>query len=161
MPMTGALLGLPTRDTEAEGPREEVPTSAAMTLHAEAALVRSVRRFADALLSLWRIGDETRDAAVLIVDELAVNAVEHGRTDMTLLLTLDGAILRMAVADTGAHAPRRGAGGDPDEHGRGVGIIQHLSERFEFHQSERRCLAYAWLRVQIRPGTSVEAGAAA
>lgn len=57
-------------------------------------------------MHLWQIGDEEWEAAVLIVDELVVNAVQHGRTDMTLLLTLNGATL------------------PADERGRGVGIIE-------------------------------------
>ncbi|WP_051845176.1 ATP-binding protein [Streptomyces sp. NRRL S-813] len=118
-----------------------------MTLSAQAALVCSVRRFTNDLLRLWQIGDEEREAAVLIVDELVVNAVQHGRTDMTLLLTLNGATLRIAVADTGPRVPHPDSRLDADEHGRGVGIIEHLADRVEFHESERRCLAYAWMRV--------------
>ncbi|MEU1598500.1 ATP-binding protein [Streptomyces sp. NPDC005708] len=123
--------------------------------------MKSVRRFTHDVLCLWQIGDEKRDAAVLIVDELAINAVQHGRTDMTLLLTLNGAVLRIAVADTGPYVPHPDAGLDPDEHGRGVGIVKHLADRVEFHEGARRCLAYAWLRVQSLADSSVECGAAA
>jgi anti-sigma regulatory factor (Ser/Thr protein kinase) len=123
--------------------------------------VTSLRRFTDDVLCLWQIGEEERDAAVLIVDELAINAVQHGRTDMTLLLTLDGAILRIAVADTGPRVPHPDAGLDPDEHGRGVGIVKHLADRVDYHEGGRRCLACAWLRVQSLPDSSVECGAAA
>ncbi|WP_433445962.1 ATP-binding protein [Streptomyces sp. CA-142005] len=127
-----------------------------MTLSAQAALVCSVRRFTNSLLRLWHIGEEEREAAVLIVDELVVNAVQHGRTDMTLLLTLNGATLRIAVADTGPRAPHPDSRLDADEHGRGVGIIEHLADRVEFHESERRCLAYAWMRVTPLSDTGVQ-----
>jgi anti-sigma regulatory factor (Ser/Thr protein kinase) len=157
----GTVLHLPTNSAQADDSFEKVPKSAAMTLPTQAALVESLRRFTNDLLRLWQIGDEKREAAVLIVDELAINAVQHGRTDMTLLLTLSDATLRIAVADTGPCVPHPDAGLDPDEHGRGVGIIEHLADRVEFHEGARRCLAYAWLRVQSLPDTSVERGAAA
>ncbi|MGW1047273.1 ATP-binding protein, partial [Streptomyces sp. NPDC002547] len=152
MSKTDTPLALLTHGAEAEGSRGKSPKSAAMTLHTEAALVRTVRRFTDDLLRLWQIGREDRDAAVLIVDELASNAVQHGRTDMTLLLTLNGGILRVAVADTGARALHPGTSRDPDECGRGMGIIEHLADRVEFHKGDRRWVAYTWLRVRPLPG---------
>jgi anti-sigma regulatory factor (Ser/Thr protein kinase) len=158
---SGTVPHPPANSAQADDGFEKVPKSAAMTLPAQAALVKSLRRFADDVLCLWQIGEKERDAAVLIVDELAINAVQHGRTDMTLLLTLDDAILRIAVADTGPRVPHPDAGLDPDEHGRGVGIIKHLADRVEFHEGARRCLACAWLRVQALPDSSVECGAAA
>jgi MFS family permease len=88
----GAALHLPTDSAQADGGFEKAPKSAAMALPTQAALVESLRRFTNDLLRFWRIGDAKREAAVLIVDELAINAVQHGRTDMTLLLALNDAI---------------------------------------------------------------------
>jgi anti-sigma regulatory factor (Ser/Thr protein kinase) len=157
----GAALHLPTDSAQADGGFEKAPKSAAMALPTQAALVESLRRFTNDLLRFWQIGDAKREAAVLIVDELAINAVQHGRTDMTLLLALNDATLRIAVADTGPRVPHPDAALDPDEHGRGVGIIEHLADRVEFREGARRCLACAWLRVQSLTDTSVERSAAA
>ncbi|MER5912440.1 ATP-binding protein [Streptomyces sp. NPDC001982] len=74
---------------------------------------------------------------------------------MTGLLTLDSGTLGIAVADTGPRVPHPDAGLELDEHGRGVGIIEHLADQVEFHESERRCLAHAWLRVNRLPRTGV------
>ncbi|MGW3625411.1 ATP-binding protein [Streptomyces sp. NPDC000880] len=93
------------------------PRQAVAAVPSQAAFVRMLRRFTGDLLSRWQIDEEYWDSAVLIVDELAVNAVQHGRSDMTLFLALDDGMLRIAVADTGAQVAHADSDVDPDEHG--------------------------------------------
>ncbi|MFJ6120349.1 ATP-binding protein [Streptomyces sp. NPDC092129] len=157
----GTVLPLPANRAQADESFDKAPESATMALPTQPTLVKSLRRFTNDVLCLWQIGNEKREAAVLIVDELAINAVQHGRTDMTLLLTLDGAVLRIAVADTGPRVPHPDADLDPDEHGRGVGIVKHLADRVEYHEGARRCLACAWLRILSLPSSSAGGGTAA
>ncbi|MEV0374878.1 ATP-binding protein [Streptomyces sp. NPDC050636] len=108
----------------------------------------ATRHFTADLLRRWGIGEDERDSAVLIVAELAANAAQHGRADMTLLLALDHGMLQITVTDSGRPVPhRRRADADPDEHGRGTGIIELLAQWTEVHQSEYGRQVRAGLRV--------------
>ncbi|MFF0515554.1 ATP-binding protein [Streptomyces sp. NPDC004250] len=59
----------------------------------------------------WRAGrsEEDREVAVLIVNELATNAVRHGRSDLTVALALAGATLHIDVTDRGEPSPPPGS----------------------------------------------------
>lgn len=103
------------------------PTSglkARLELPAQAVCVRSARHFTDVVLRSWGVPTDEVDAVVLVVSELAGNAVRHGRDAMTLSLALTGGTLHVEVVDHGdlcAGSP----GGDYEaaEHGRGMGIV--------------------------------------
>ncbi|MDQ1006224.1 anti-sigma regulatory factor (Ser/Thr protein kinase) [Streptomyces sp. V4I23] len=75
------------------------------------------------------------ESAVLVVDELAANAAQHGRRDMIIRLSLDAGALRISVTDSGGPArSRRPHAGDPDEHGRGLAIVELLTSQIRVHQ---------------------------
>jgi anti-sigma regulatory factor (Ser/Thr protein kinase) len=109
---------------------------AVLALPAQELWVGHVRRFTAALLVHWRLAADERDSAVLIVAELAANAAQHGRSDMILRLTLAQDLLHIEVSDSGDPGrPGTPRTGDPDEHGRGVGIVQALATRIDIRQS--------------------------
>lgn len=115
-----------------------LPRQAVLTLPSHEASVPVSRHFADDLLGRWGVGEDERDSAVLIVDELAANAVQHGHAEMTLLLALDEDELLIALTDSGAvvvHPHPRSELAD-DEHGRGAGIVEFLALWTETHDSE-------------------------
>ncbi|WP_406457175.1 ATP-binding protein [Streptomyces sp. NBC_00876] len=98
----------------------------ALPAHPES--VAGARRLAQARLGEWRMGEETRDAAVLIVSELVTNAVVHTASARVVceLHCLENR-LRIAVQDQG-HQP-----GGPqlcrsadDEHGRGLLLVDAM-----------------------------------
>lgn len=103
--------------------------SALLALPAEEAWVGAARRFASTLLARWQLSADEQDAAVLIVGELVANSAQHGRADMTLCLSLGPALLYITVADHGRPTvPRQlSADHDPDEHGRGLDIVEALA----------------------------------
>jgi anti-sigma regulatory factor (Ser/Thr protein kinase) len=118
---------------------------ALLTLPAQEAHVSAARHFAADLLETWRVPDSERDSAVLIVDELAANAAQYGRERMTLRLVLDDDTLHIVVADSGMAVKRHRPAIAPDEHGRGTGIVQYLSQSTDVHQTRsgrevRACL---------------------
>jgi phosphoserine phosphatase RsbU/P len=83
---------------------------------------------------LWSNGatKEQVDSAVLIVSELVTNAVVHAGTPLTLQLDWDGPRLRIEVSDGG---PAHGAlmsHPSPNGGGRGLIIVDHLSESWGF-----------------------------
>ncbi|WP_051368002.1 ATP-binding protein [Hamadaea tsunoensis] len=58
----------------------------------------AARRFVLAACADWQV-DDAAEAAELIVSELVANAVEHARTEMTLIVALRGSHLYLAVQD--------------------------------------------------------------
>ncbi|MBL1101966.1 ATP-binding protein [Streptomyces coffeae] len=106
---------------------------ALLALPAEAALVGCARHFAENVLTQWHLPSGERDAAVLVVGELAANAARHGRSRMTLRLTLGPGALQLVVSDHGLlPRPRRPhTAPDPDEHGRGIPLVETLATRVE------------------------------
>ncbi|EHN74796.1 ATP-binding protein [Streptomyces coelicoflavus] len=118
------------KSCDADPPSTPVPRRAVVDMRAREQDVRAARRFTAAVLARWRVRGEDREAAVLIVSELATNAVRHGRSDLTVALALAGDILRIDVTDHGApSAPPRPAA--PGECGRGLDIVGCLADRTE------------------------------
>ncbi|WP_406567778.1 ATP-binding protein [Actinoallomurus soli] len=59
-------------------------------------------------MTQWRCPSADREPAELIVGELAANAAEHGRHDMTVRLSRREGVLWISVTDSGVPArPRR------------------------------------------------------
>ncbi|GHE83350.1 ATP-binding protein [Streptomyces fumanus] len=99
---------------------------------------RLARRLTDSQLHAWGIphGTDVSDRAVVIVAELAANAVTHGRVpgrDFELRLTLEPAGLWIEVTDTHSGPPRPAvrAPGPLDEHGRGLALVGALADHWE------------------------------
>ncbi|WP_432145997.1 ATP-binding protein [Streptomyces sp. bgisy084] len=143
---------VPWIDVMLPGPRAWTPRrspKAQFTLPAQEALVGCLRRIAADLLGRWHLSDDERDAAVLIVGELAANAALHGRSEMSLCLTLGPGTLRIAVGDHGDPAPPRepSATDDPDEHGRGLTLVHALSSRVDLRRDDRGTWILACLAV--------------
>ncbi|MEU8828442.1 ATP-binding protein [Streptomyces sp. NPDC048636] len=96
--------------------------------------VATVRRRARLLLDEWDLPDACLDDALMVISELITNAVLHALPPAVLRLRAsdtDGGcrILRIEVTD-GGPVPREERIDEeiePDEHGRGVGIVAALS----------------------------------
>ncbi|MET7796611.1 ATP-binding protein [Streptomyces decoyicus] len=143
-----------TQGVTTHGPLPPARTSrsaqhAVLVLPAQEACVRSARRFAAALLAWWALSADDQDNAVLVVNELTTNAAQHGRSDMTIRLTLDPGMLHIAVADHGDDDPLTLShpDGDPDEHGRGLHIVQALTARLDIRQGSAGRQVHASLRI--------------
>ncbi|GGW15592.1 hypothetical protein GCM10018980_52710 [Streptomyces capoamus] len=98
-----------------------------------AGAVAAVRRRAAAVLADWSVCSEIVEDALLVVSELATNAIIHARPPAELRLSwkpgAGGRTLRVEVTDAGPerHAGRPLDGFDPDEHGRGEAIVRALA----------------------------------
>jgi anti-sigma regulatory factor (Ser/Thr protein kinase) len=86
----------------------------------------------------WAL-DRHADDAVLVITELASNAVTHavpsaaaGAPEVRLGLALDRDHLMLTVSDPGDNAPVFSPSGDPAlaEHGRGLCIVDALAEEW-------------------------------
>jgi anti-sigma regulatory factor (Ser/Thr protein kinase) len=108
-----------------------------------AGAVPDIRRRAGAVLAAWRVSPDVVEDALLVVSELLTNAIVHALPPAVLRLSWlrDAGLgtLRIEVTDTGPArtAGQPPAGIDPDEHGRGEGIVHALATRYG---------------IQIRPG---------
>ncbi len=99
------------------------------------------RDFVVDVLHSWKRPELAADAA-LLVSELATNALRHACSDFTVSLTRDGDVVRIAVGDTSGDAPRvlhvdeRAAGG------RGLRLVDAISQRWGHHRSDRGKLVW-------------------
>lgn len=99
---------------------------------AEFALPRDPRSAAQArsctreALRKWSVtGDDFTCTIELLVDELVVNAVTHGRGDVKLTLQRGPRGVTAGVWDSG---PMTEGSRDDPEHGRGLGMVRVLAE---------------------------------
>ncbi|MGC0327508.1 anti-sigma regulatory factor (Ser/Thr protein kinase) [Streptomyces sp. SAI-170] len=156
-------LPRPDRTASVAAPADDRTTAgrdAVLALPAEVRWVPVVRRCVVAVLTQWRFPSDARDSAELIVGELAANAAEHGRDDMTVRLCLHGGVLWISVTDSGAPAsPPVPRSADLEEHGRGLSIVEFLAARLRVHQGPWGRQVDAALPVAAPDADSVEAAA--
>lgn len=114
--------------TEIAIPRIAEPTSASLTLPAALPSARKARTFTAQTMRLWGETEELVEAAVLIVCELATNAIRHGSGLVTLRLLLEPHALHIEVHDGSTITPVRRAAGHDEDCGRGMLIVDALAE---------------------------------
>lgn len=118
--------------------------------------VSAVRRRARTALAQWRVPTPTADDALLVISELATNAIVHALPPAVLRLSLPEVGGRRAlcieVTDSGP-VPRRRPSHDsphPAEHrenGRGTGIVAALSARHGISRHPKRTTRWAVLQM--------------
>ncbi|WP_175407554.1 ATP-binding protein [Streptomyces sp. TRM64462] len=113
-----------------------------------------VRRRVRAAITDWRLAPDVADDVLVLASELLTNAISHALPPATLRLSqvvVDGLrAVRVEVTDAGPAAPagRPACGLDPDEHGRGIGIVIALSVRCGVR--ERADGTSRWADVAVR-----------
>ncbi|MEU9013353.1 ATP-binding protein [Streptomyces sp. NPDC048479] len=123
-----------TSDIDVAPPRRTEHVSALPHI-AEA--VSAVRRRARTVLTQWHVPTPTADDALLVISELATNAIVHALPPAVLRLSMPGSggrrALRIEITDAGPPTRPRRSPESPQpaeqEHGRGTGIIAALSTR--------------------------------
>jgi anti-sigma regulatory factor (Ser/Thr protein kinase) len=102
------------------------PVTVELSLSGAAASVPAARRFVRSTLQSWEL-DQLVEAAVLVVSELATNAVLHARSSFLVRLTVDhrGA-LRVEVVDASTKRPQRRPFTPGSTTGRGLSIVEDL-----------------------------------
>jgi anti-sigma regulatory factor (Ser/Thr protein kinase) len=92
--------------------------------------VRDARRLVDTTLRRWAAPPRVVDDLVLIVSELAANAVLHGRPPIQLRLRRTQTHVVLELHDTAPYLPRKQRPTPDDEHGRGLQLVSSLSDRW-------------------------------
>ena len=99
---------------------------AVIDLPDELSSVGRARRFVKERLSEWGI-DGPVDDALLVVSELAANALTHARSSYRLLISATEHALRIEVDDSGVGTPEPQPLTDTEEHGRGLHLVGALA----------------------------------
>ena len=96
-----------------------------------------------------RVGSELAewpnvDDIQLVASELTTNAIQHGGPPIHLALDLIGARLRLAVTSTALVAtPQVRTAGFDDESGRGLAIVNELSDQWGWEFEDARIRVWA------------------
>lgn len=88
--------------------------------------VSRARQFVKQHLREWSI-DEPLDDALLVVSELAANALTHAHSSYRIRLSATAHVLRIEVDDSGAGTPEPQPLTDTEEHGRGLHLVDALA----------------------------------
>jgi serine/threonine-protein kinase RsbW len=101
----------------------------ALRLPPTASSPAAARAFVRETLLRWRL-DSINDIAAVIVSELVTNVVQHGRTKMILTITRTAGGVRLALVDRADGMPTPRQAGATDEGGRGLALVEALSQRY-------------------------------
>ena len=113
--------------------------------------VPAARQFVAAALN--GAPEDIRDSVMLMVSELAMNAVQHARTEFTVGVELTCGTLQVEVADMGAGVPEAcPAPPVSDLHGRGLFIVARLSDAWGVDPARGGPGKKVWFRVSLAPG---------
>jgi CheY-like chemotaxis protein len=126
---------------------EQVCTSR-LDLAADEDSPRRARRFVQQTLSGWSDGLPVEDVS-LMVSELVTNAVMHARSHSQLLLHLDQSVLRVEVHDWGGGVLVRRDPTPTQPGGRGLLIVQSLSQRWGTQSHEGGKVV--WFEIDAMP----------
>lgn len=96
------------------------------TLPSDVRSVGEARRFTDTALNEWGC-DQIADTAVLLVSELASNAILHARSDIRIFLSRELDQLKVKVCDRSPVIPRPRRFGVESATGRGLALVEQLS----------------------------------
>ncbi len=106
--------------------------------------------------------DELREAAILMMSELATNAIVHAATGFEVSIDRSADWLRIAVTDVGGGEPELRSPPSSDPHGRGLRIVDELSDEWGMADNEDGSGKTVWCAVRLdRTGPSEEMATAA
>ncbi len=143
----GARLdpSLPTRLVDGmlpDGPDDDVAVLAArvdpcveartltLAVPDDTAAVSVTRHTVRDRLRAWDVDDDLQDGVLLLLSELATNALVHGRPPVEVRLRLTARSLVLEVHDGASYLPSRRRPDEDDEHGRGLQLVALLAERW-------------------------------
>jgi anti-sigma regulatory factor (Ser/Thr protein kinase) len=90
----------------------------------------AARRFVDSVLVEWSWADGSHDAVLLCTDELVTNAIIHVASEIIVVVRREDGTLRVEVHDRSSRPPLRRVHPIDAESGRGLELIEALSERW-------------------------------
>ncbi|MFB7494371.1 ATP-binding protein [Streptomyces sp. NPDC056161] len=139
-------LPLPHPDTgqAAHGPASHFEE---FGLPAGAACVAQARCLVGTLLAGWGLADEPADDAILVLSELVTNAIAHsGGSRIVCRVRVLGDGVRIEVEDErrGASVPAMREPGTYDQGGRGLLLVDRLSDAWGVHEAANGTGRVVW-----------------
>jgi anti-sigma regulatory factor (Ser/Thr protein kinase) len=107
---------------------------AAAHFEPDASSAAKARRFVATTLEAWQCS-EVEEAVVLLVSELVGNTVLHAGTEIDVVVEFDGRRIRVEVSDASPVLPRRKRYSATSATGRGLALVERLSERWGAERS--------------------------
>jgi anti-sigma regulatory factor (Ser/Thr protein kinase) len=89
-----------------------------------------IRRHLRAVFADWAVPVEAAEGALLVVEELVANVVDHARTPFRLRVEHTGAALRVAVRDDSPDAPDQRPVDPHSRRGRGLAMVDAIAHRW-------------------------------
>jgi anti-sigma regulatory factor (Ser/Thr protein kinase) len=120
---------------------------------------RSARHFV--LQAAGNASPDLRDAIAVMVGELAMNAVQHARTDFEITVELTDGTLRVQVTDSAGNRPAAGPMPPPaTSRGRGLPIVASLADDWGVIPSPAGPGKSIWFKIAVpspaRPGQAAQ-----
>jgi anti-sigma regulatory factor (Ser/Thr protein kinase) len=113
--------------------------------------IGAARRFTRAALRRHAISPETIDIAILLVSELATNALIHAVGDIRVRIRVDAEI-RVEVWDASSDGPTRVSASWELESGRGIELVSSLAQGWDWAPRDEGKVV--WFALDRRAGTS-------
>ena len=98
------------------------------------AVAPQVRRRVRTVLNGWGVVTARIDDALLVLEELIANVLDHARTQFQLVVRLTGDVLHIAVRDRSASTPHLQPFDPHAARGRGLQLVAALSQRWGCEQ---------------------------
>ena len=116
---------------------DDGPARSAVSVHEPvAAVCRQIRRALRTLLTGWGVAADAVDDALLVVEELVANVVDHARPRFQLVVRLTGSVLHVAVRDSAAGLPRVRPFDPGAARGRGLQVDATLAQQWGYDPHE-------------------------
>ena len=106
------------------------PRSMTSTHEPVATVAGQIRRRLRALLTAWEVSLDTVDDALMVVEELVANVLDHARTRFALIVRLTGSVLHLAVHDGSPGEPQVRPFDPHAARGRGLQLVSTLAARW-------------------------------
>ena len=109
----------------------------ASTVHEPAPTTATqIRRRVRTLLTGWGLTVERTDDALLVLEELVANVLDHARTQFRLVVRLSGDVLHIAVHDSSPRSPHLQPIDPHAVRGRGLQLVEALTLRWGYAQQD-------------------------
>jgi two-component sensor histidine kinase len=123
---------------------------------ARPASVSKSRRFAEEATA--DLAPEFREAIVLMVSELATNALVHATSGFEVRIERDATAVRTTVTDNGDGSPSLSFPDSTEPHGRGLLVVQELSDDWGTTVDPDTPGKAVWFTLDVTRGVSGESG---
>ena len=111
------------------------------------AVTVGIRRRLRQLLGLWKVGDQVLEDTLVVVEELIANVIDHAGTPFRLSVRYRRSEVQIRVRDGSARLPRAGSLDPAALRGRGLRLVQALSQRWGWESEENGKTVWATLAV--------------